>query len=90
MDRSIYSLDRADEALGPRRSPREIRQALAGCLTDPGAPPVAEVRFSGRRVVFSLPPDPAKGARIQDLVASVFGVAEPVFLIRRDRVSLKD
>ncbi len=84
----VYSLDRTSEGLGPRRTARQVRQALAGLATKPGAPPVAAVRFSGRRAIFTLPPDPAKGARIQDLVAAVFGVAEPVFLIRRDRISL--
>ena len=86
----IYSLDRTEAALGPGRSAREIRRALAGLAGPGGAPPAAEVRFAGRRVVFRLPPDPGRGGRIQDLVAAVFGVAEPAFLIRRDRVVLRD
>ncbi|HOW86183.1 MAG TPA: TIGR03960 family B12-binding radical SAM protein [Candidatus Aminicenantes bacterium] len=87
----VYSLDRTAPAAGPRLSAREIRQALDRMAADRGAAPAAaEVRFAGRRVVFSLPPDPGKGARIQDLVSGIFGLADPVHLIRRDAVRLKN
>ncbi|MEN6560621.1 MAG: TIGR03960 family B12-binding radical SAM protein [Acidobacteriota bacterium] len=89
-ERLVYSLDRAGEGLGPRRSAREIRQALSRLAGAPGGAPAPEVRFAGRRIVFTLPPDPGKGGRIQDIVAGIFGAAEPAFLIRRDEIALKN
>ncbi|MCX6573430.1 MAG: hypothetical protein NTX99_05505, partial [Candidatus Aminicenantes bacterium] len=44
---------------------------------------------AGRRLVLSLPPDPAKGARAQDIVREIFGIEDPVYVLRRDAVVLK-
>jgi radical SAM family uncharacterized protein len=87
-DKLVYSLDRADEALGPRRGLRELRRAFDR-FRDARGGATAALRPAGRRLVFELPPDPAKGARIQDIVREMFGVEDPVYLIRRDAVVLK-
>lgn len=84
-----YSLDRTNADLGPKRGARDIRAAL-GRFRDSHGQAAADFRFAGRRLVLSLPPDPAKGARAQDIVREVFGVEDPVFLIRRDAVSLEN
>jgi radical SAM family uncharacterized protein len=84
----VYSLDRTDEGFGSRLSGRELRAAFARFLAGrPGAP--AEMRLAGRRLVLVLPPDPVKGGRVQDIVRALFGVEDPVFLLRRDAVVLK-
>lgn len=44
----------------------------------------------GRRLRLEMPPTPAKGLRVQDVVREVFGVEDPVFLIRRDAVAMKN
>jgi hypothetical protein len=44
----------------------------------------------GRRLILTLPPLPTKGARVQDVVQAVFGVEGPAFLVRRDRVVLRN
>ncbi len=89
LDKLIYSLDRKSEALGPTRGARELRLALARFkVAHAGAE--ADLDLSGRRLVLALPPDPAKGARVQDIVREIFGVEEPVFLIRRDRIAVKN
>jgi len=84
----VYSLDRTDEALGPRRSAPELRAAFDHFGEAHGGAPV-KMRLAGRRLVLSLPPDPAKGARAQDIVREIFGVEDPVYLLRRDAVVLK-
>jgi hypothetical protein len=90
MERLVYSLDRTNEALGRAWSAREIRSGLDRFKKAlPGAAGV-DFRFTGRRLVLRLPPDPAKGARAQDIVQGVFGIEDPVFLIRRDAVALKN
>jgi radical SAM family uncharacterized protein len=89
LDKLVYSLDRKGEALGPPRGARELRLALARFkAAHPGAE--ADLGLAGRRLVLALPPDPARGARVQDIVREVFGVEEPVFLIRRDRIAVKN
>jgi hypothetical protein len=84
----VYSLDRADEALGPHRSAAELRAAFDRFRAAHGGAP-GEMRLAGRRLVLSLPPDPAKGARAQDLVREIFGIEDPVYVLRRDAVVLK-
>ena len=89
LDKLVYSLDRKSESLGPPRGARELRLALARFKAGhPGAE--ADLELAGRRLVLALPPDPAKGARVQDIVREIFGVEEPVFLIRRDRIAVKN
>jgi radical SAM family uncharacterized protein len=89
MDKLVYSLDRKGEALGkPRRTARDLRTAL-GRFNEAHGGAAAELRLAGHRLVLTLPPDPAKGARVQDIVREVFGIDDPVFLIRRDSVALK-
>ncbi len=88
-DKLVYSIDRKKDGLGPPLSARELRLALGRFkAAHPGAE--ADLEFAGRRLVLLLPPDPAKGARVQDIVREIFGVEEPVFLIRRDRITLKN
>jgi radical SAM family uncharacterized protein/radical SAM-linked protein len=88
-ERLVYSLDRHDEALSPRLSGRELRAAFGRFLAEhPGV--TAELRLSGRRLILLLPPDSAKGGRAQDIVRALFGLEDPVFLMRRDAVVLKD
>jgi radical SAM family uncharacterized protein/radical SAM-linked protein len=89
MDRLVYSLDRTGATPGPRRSAREIRTALERFKIEHEARAL-DFRFAGRRLFLTLPPDPAKGARAQDIVHEVLGIEEPSFLIRRDAVSLKN
>jgi radical SAM family uncharacterized protein len=88
-DKLVYSLDRTAEALGPRRSARELKLALGRAQDAHGAAAVPAWRLAGKRLVLFLPPDPARGARAQDIVREVFGVEDPVYLIRRDAVVLK-
>ena len=83
----VYSIDRTNAALGPPRSARELKLALE--RFNAGRSGAAAIfRFLGRRLVLVLPPAPEKGARAQDIVREVFGVDDPVFLIRRDKVAL--
>jgi radical SAM family uncharacterized protein len=84
----VYSLDRTGEALGRAWSPREIRSPLDRFKDAHGAASAPEVRFRGRRVVLRLPAEPGKGARAQDIVAAIFGIDDPVYIIRRDEVVL--
>ncbi len=88
-DRLVYSLDRTDPALGPRRGAGELRRALEGFKAAHKGAGGLELRLAGRRLVLLLPPDPVKGARVQDVVAGIFGIEDPVFHIRRDEVGLK-
>ena len=84
LDELIYSLDRKSEALGPTRGARELRLALARFkVARAGAAADRSISPAGA-LVLALPPDPAQGSRVQDIVREVFGVEEPVFLIRRD------
>ena len=47
------------------------------------------ITFTGRKVRLVLPATPGKGLRVQDIVAEVFGIPAPVFLLRRDRIILR-
>jgi radical SAM family uncharacterized protein len=55
-------------------------------------PEAAAIGFivRGRRLRLEMPPSPAKGLRVQDVVREVFGVEDPAFLIRRDAVAVKN
>ena len=66
-----------------------LRERLAGFRAR--HPEAAEVAFSvrGGKVRLTLPPLPRKGLRAQDVVAEVFGLAAPAFLIRREAVVLQ-
>ena len=86
----VYSLDRTSEALARPWSAREIRSAIGRFKADHPSPAGPDFRFAGRRLVLLLPPEPAKGARAQDIVREVFAIEDPVFLIRRDAVVLKN
>jgi hypothetical protein len=86
----VYSLDRTSEALGRGWSVREIKSALDRFTGLHDAAAVPELRFAGRRLVLRLPAEPGKGARAQDIVGGIFGIEDPVFLIRRDEVLLKN
>ncbi len=81
----------------PRRARPSARRGAPGSSGSPlarfkaGHPGAeADLELAGRRLVLALPPDPAKGARVQDIVREIFGVEEPVFLIRRDRIAVKN
>jgi radical SAM family uncharacterized protein len=87
-EKLVYSLDRTDPSLGPKRGAREIRAALDGLRAAHGAAAL-DYRLAGRRLLLTLPPEPSKGARAQDIVREAFGVDDPVFLVRRDAVRLK-
>jgi len=87
-ERLVYSLDRRAETLGPPRSAREVRAAFDR-FKEAHAGAAAVLRLSGRRLVLELPPDPAKGARAQDIVREMFGIEDAVSVLRRDAVVLK-
>jgi hypothetical protein len=74
---------------GPARPPltaSSLRTALdLFKKSRPGAETVG-FRLAGRRLYLELPPSPARGLRAQDIVQAVFGLEEPVFLVRRDEV----
>jgi radical SAM family uncharacterized protein len=104
-ERLVYSIDwkceeiatawRAGSAPGRGESPRPALSAstLKAALvrfkeSQPGAAAVA-FRLSGRRLYLELPPAPTRGSRAQDVVQAVFGLEDPVFLIRRDEVTVR-
>jgi hypothetical protein len=87
-EKLVYSLDRTDEALATRRSAKELRAAFDRFRETHGGVP-AVLRLAGRRLTLELPPDPAKGARAQDIVRELLGIEDPVSLLRRDAVALK-
>lgn len=101
MDRLVYSLDWKNEdvsrAWKAKSGTGEGDRPLA--LTGPvlkaalgrfrSAMPegaALDFRISGRRLYLDLPVSPAKGFRAQDIVRAVFGIEDPVFLIRRDDI----
>jgi len=104
MENLVYSIDWKSEAIAragtakggqqvkghqPAEDASAIKLAL-GRLKDSSAGPAAmEFRFSGRRLVFVLPPSPKRGWRVQDIVQTVFGIDNPVSLIRRDDIVLR-
>ncbi len=90
MDKLVYSLDRKSEALGRAWSPRELRLALARFKDGHDGAAGVDFYFTGRRLGLLLPPDPARGVRAQDIVREVLHIEDPVFLIRRDKIVLKN
>jgi len=88
-DRLVYSLDRTGLAPDRTLSAKEIRSGLARLKESLRASDF-EFRLAGKRLVLVLPPDPGKGGRAQDVVQEAFGIADPVFLIRRDAVRLSN
>jgi len=76
---------------GPARPPLSASSLRAALdlfkKSRPGAEAVG-FRLAGRRLYLELPPSPARGLRAQDIVQAVFGLEEPVFLVRRDEVVL--
>lgn len=101
MDRLIYSLDwknedfrRAREAKSRTgegdRPPLLTGPVLKAALLrfQKALPEGAafDFRISGRRLIITLPVSPAKGFRAQDIVRDVFGIEDPVFLLRRDDI----
>jgi len=104
MDRLVYSLDwkgpdvaRAREAgsgTGEGERPRALtgpvlKAALGRFKSSLPEGTAVDFRMSGRRLSISLPVSPAKGYRAQDIVRAVFGIEDPVFLIRRDDIVFK-
>jgi radical SAM family uncharacterized protein len=89
LDKLVYSLDRKSEAVGRAWSAKELRLALGRFRDSRGGAAAMDFRFAGRRLFLLLPPVPARGLRVQDVVREVFGLEDPVFLVRRDDVVLK-
>ncbi len=86
----LWRASRPDGEPGPAAPDAAwLRERLAGFRAR--HPEATEVAFSvrGGRVRLTLPPLPRKGLRAQDVVAEVFGLAEPAFLIRREAVVLR-
>jgi radical SAM family uncharacterized protein len=76
------------EAPRPALSASSLKSVLGRFKgSRPGAEAVG-FRLSGRRLYLELPPAPGRGLRAQDIVQAVFGLEDPVFLIRRDAVVL--
>jgi hypothetical protein len=86
----VYSLDRTGEALGRPWQAGEIRSALGRIRAAGTGEAALRYALRGRRLVLTLPPSPAKGARAQDIVRDAFGVEAAVFHIRRDAVRLRN
>jgi len=84
----VYSIDRRNGELGPVKSPAELRVALEAFKAGREGGDKVGYEIRGRRLVLHLPPVPPRGIRAQDVVREVFGVEDPVFLIRRDEVRL--
>jgi hypothetical protein len=89
MDRLVYSLDRKSEAVGPAGNAKALKLALGRFKDSAAGAAAVEFRFSGRRLFLELPPTPVRGFRAQDIVKAVFGIEDPVFLIRRDDIVFK-
>ncbi len=103
MGRLVYSIDWKGEEIEPARGakpgsgagePRPpalnastLKAALSRFKESQSA--AVDFRLSGRRLYLDLPPAPTKGLRAQDIVQAVFGIEDPVFLIRRDEVAMK-
>lgn len=86
----VYSLDRASGALGRAWTAPEIRDALERYRATSAGEAALRFALRGRRLVLTLPPAPAKGARAQDIVRDALGVEAAVFHVRRDAVRLRD
>jgi len=86
----LYSLDPGSDEFRRAReasAPAGLRAAMEGYLRqNPGA---ADVEFREGRLLLRLPPFPLKGRRAQDIVGEAAGIANPVFLLRRDEVVLE-
>jgi hypothetical protein len=89
MDRLVYSLARKSEAVGPAWNAKALKLALGRFKNEAAGAATVEFRVSGRRLFFELPPTPARGFRVQDVVQAVLGLENPVFLIRRDDIVFK-
>ncbi|MCX6567580.1 MAG: TIGR03960 family B12-binding radical SAM protein [Candidatus Aminicenantes bacterium] len=104
MDRSVYSLDWKNEDVGraweaqsragegdrpPALTGPVLKTALGRFKSSLAEGAALDFRISGRRLIIDLPISPAKGFRVQDIVRAVFGIEDPVFLIRRDDVVFK-
>jgi radical SAM family uncharacterized protein len=86
----VYSVDRTDPDLGPARGARELRASLDAFKSSREGGDRIGYRLAGRRLVLLLPPVPSRGIRAQDVVGAVFGLEDPVFLVRRDEVLLRN
>jgi hypothetical protein len=86
----VYSIDRRNGELGPVKSARELRAALEAFKAGREGGDRVGYEIRGRRLVLHLPPVPPRGIRAQDIVREIFGVEDPVFLIRRDEVRLQN
>ncbi len=101
MDRSVYSLDWKNEDVGraweaksrmgegdgpPTLTGPVLRAALGRFKSSLPAGAAVDFRISSRRLTLNLPVSPSKGFRAQDIVRAVFGIEDPVFLIRRDDI----
>lgn len=104
MDRLVYSLDwksadiardltakagQAGEERQEALSASALRLALERFKESSAGAGALSFRISGRRLYLSLPPTPTRGFRAQDIVQAVFGIEDPVFLIRRDDIVFK-
>ena len=89
MERLVYSLDWKREAVGPAWSVKTLKLALGRFRDSAAGAAAVGFRVSGRRLFLELPPTPARGVRAQDVVHAVFGIEDPVFLIRRDDIVFK-
>ena len=89
MERLVYSLDWKREAVGPAWSVKTLKSALGRFRDSAAGAAAVGFRVSGRRLFLELPPTPARGVRAQDVVHAVFGIEDPVFLIRRDDIVFK-
>jgi hypothetical protein len=89
MERLVYSLDWKTVALGRAWSAGDLKLALGRFKESPSSSSALDFRLAGRRLFLLLPPLPARGLRAQDIVRAVFGIEDPVFLIRRDDIVLE-
>jgi hypothetical protein len=104
MERLVYSLDWKNEAVSRTWEARSrtgegdrppiltgpvLKAALGRFKSSLAEGAAMDFRFSGRRLIINLPVSPAKGFRSQDIVQALFGIEDPVFLIRRDDIVFK-
>jgi hypothetical protein len=90
IEKLVYSVDWKSADAGPARTAAGLRAALGRFRGGPSGAPSFDFVFRGKRLILLLPPLPTKGARVQDVVREVFGIEEPAFLVRRDRVVLRN
>jgi radical SAM family uncharacterized protein/radical SAM-linked protein len=103
IGRLVYSLDwKSEDFLEAWRDSRPEGEAGAANPDRPSLenrlaeyrgkrPDAADVQFTfkGRKMRVVLPASPRKGLRPQDIIAEAFGIAAPVFLLRRDDIVLR-